>query len=110
MDSGQDPINYRLITCLPLIWKLFTGLIADIYRYTYLNRCLPEEQKGCRTHDLLYIDRMIRRDVKQRKKNLAARWIDYWKDFDMIHNNWILKRLKIFGVNNITGENETLED
>ena len=39
-----------------------------------LNGFLPEEQKGCRkncrgTHDLLYIDRMIPREVKRRNRD-----------------------------------------
>ena len=40
--------NYRPITCLPLMWKLSTGVIAD-KRYGYLEQesVLPEEQITC---------------------------------------------------------------
>ena len=54
--------NYRPITCLPLMWKLLTGLIADqIYAHLDQEKLLPEEQKGCRkgsrgTNDLFCID------------------------------------------------------
>ena len=64
---------------------------------------LPEEQKGCRrktrgTHDLLYIDRMVLKEVKQRKKVLAMGWIDHRKAYDMIAHSWILESLKGLGV------------
>ena len=38
---------YRPITCLPLMWKLFTGVIADqIYAHLHQEKLLSEEQKG----------------------------------------------------------------
>ena len=42
---------------------------------------LPEEQNGGRkesmgTADLLYIDRMIMKEVKARKRSIAVAWID----------------------------------
>ena len=36
--KGGDVSNFRPITYLPLMWKLFTGMLGS----------LPEEQKGCR--------------------------------------------------------------
>ena len=35
--KGNAVENYRPITCLPLMWKLLTGMIAE-EMYTYLNR------------------------------------------------------------------------
>ena len=29
IDQGNEPSNYRPITCLPLAWKILTGVIAD---------------------------------------------------------------------------------
>ena len=69
--------NYRPIFCLPLMWKLLTGIIADqIYAHLDQEKLLPEEQKECRkgsrgTNDLLYIDRAVIKEVKSRNKNLA---------------------------------------
>ena len=69
--------NYRPITCLPLMSKLLTGVIADqIYAHLDQEKLLPEEQKGYRkgsrgTNDLLYIDRAVIKEVKSRNKNLA---------------------------------------
>ena len=40
--------NYRPITCLPLVWKLMTGILAEeIYGFLSTGIGLPEEQKGC---------------------------------------------------------------
>ena len=99
-SKGNVPSNYRPITCLPLVWKLMTGIVADeIYIHLDENDVLPEEQKGCRrkaqgTNDLLYIDNMTFREVKRRRKNLAIAWIDYKKAYDRIPHSWILECLK----------------
>ena len=104
-SKGRDASNYRPITCLPLCWKLLTALLSDeIYSFLEENQILPEEQKGCRrksrgTGDQLYIDKMILREVKVRKKNIAMGWIDYRKAFDMVPHSWILECLSILGVN-----------
>ena len=87
--------NYRPITSLPLVWKLMTGIVADeMYSYLESSELLPEEHKGCRkgsrgTNDLLFIDKMVLREVKARKKNLNMAWIDYKKAYDKI---WCLIR------------------
>ena len=87
-SRGNVASNYRPITCLPLMWKLLTGVIA--YQiYLDQEKLLPEEQKGCRkgsrgTNDLLYIDRAVIKEVKSRNKNLATAWIDCKKPFDMV--------------------------
>ena len=96
--------NYRPITCLPLIWKLSTGVIADqIYAHLNQKKFSPEEQKGSRkgsrgTNDLLYIDRAVIKEVKSRNKNLAMAWIDYKKAYDMVPHSWIIECLNLFGV------------
>ena len=48
-SKGIVASNYRPITCLPLMWKLLIGVIADqIYVHLDQEKLLPEEQKGCR--------------------------------------------------------------
>ena len=95
--------NYRPITCLPLMWKLFTGVIADqIYAHLDEQKLLPEEQKGCRkgsrgTNDLLYIDWAVIKEVKSRNKNLEMVWIDYKKTY-MVPHSCIIECLDLFGV------------
>ena len=47
--KGDIASNYQPITCLPLVWKLLTGILADeTYDYLEKKMLLPEEQKGYR--------------------------------------------------------------
>ena len=58
-SKGNVASNCGPIPYLPLMWKLFTGVIADqIYAHLDQETLSPEEQKGCRkdsreTNDLL---------------------------------------------------------
>ena len=85
-SKGNVASNCRSITCLLLIWKLLTGVIADqIYAHLDQEKLLTEEQKGCRkvsrgTNDLFYIDRAVINEVKSRNKNLAMA-LDYNLDY-----------------------------
>ena len=103
-SKGNVASNYRPITCLPLMWKLLTGVIADqIYAHLDQEKLLLEEQKGCRkgsrgTNDLLYVDRAVIKEVKSRNKNLTMAWIDYNKVYDMVPRSWIIECLDLFGV------------
>ena len=89
-NKGNVASSYRPITCLPLMWKLFTGVAADqIYAHLDQEKLLTEEQKGCRkgsrgTNHLLNIDREVIKEVKSRNRNLAMTWIDYKKADDMV--------------------------
>ena len=103
-SKGNVASNYRPIFCLPLMWKLLTGIIADqIYAHLDQEELLPEEQKECRkgsrgTNDLRYIDRAVIKEVKSRNKNLAMAWIDYKKAYDMIPHSCVIECLDLFGV------------
>ena len=64
---------------------------------------LPVEQKGCRrkckgTGNLLFIDKMILREARMRKKNLAVAWIDYKNAYDMAPHSWIAECLDMVWV------------
>ena len=103
-SKGNIPSNYRPITCLPLMWKLMTGVLAEeIYCYMHDQNLLTDEQKGCKkncmgTKDLLHIDKIILKESKTKKKNLATSWIDYKKAFDMVPHSWLIECLNMFGV------------
>ena len=103
-SKGNVASNYRPITCLPLMWKLLTGVIADqIYAHLDQEKLLPEEQKGCRkgsrgTNDFLYIDRVVIKEVKSENKNLAMAWIDCKKAYDMVPHSRIIECLALFGL------------
>ena len=105
MVKGKDSSNYRSITCLPLAWKILTGILAEkMYSFFDESLILPEEQKGCRTKswgtgELLYIDQMVLKEAKSSRQNLAMAWIDYQKAYNMLPHSWMLECLKDLGVN-----------
>ena len=100
-QKGNVVDNYRPISCLPIMWKLMTGVIADrVYKVLEENDTLPTEQKGCKkksrgTKDQLLIDKMILTDCRKRQKNLAMAWVDYKKAYDMVPHSWIIECLKM---------------
>ena len=104
IQKGNLVSNFRPITCLPLIWKLLTGILAEeLYEHLEKTNSLPWEQKGCRkgsrgTKDQLLIDKMIVKDCKKRLKSLAVAWIDYRKAYEMVPHSWIQKCMEAFGV------------
>ena len=91
--------NYRPITCLPMMYKLLTGIIAeDLYSHIEDQQLFPDEQKSCKkrsrgTKDRLIIDKTVLKDCSNRKTNLAMAWIDYKKAYDMASHSWIMECL-----------------
>ena len=87
--------NFRPITCLPLTWKLLTGILAEeLYEHLEKTNSLSWKQKGCKkgsrgTKDQPLIDKMIVKDCKRRLTSLAVGWIDYRKAYDMVPHSWI---------------------
>ena len=81
------------------MWKLLTIVITDeIYAGLDQEKLLPEEQKGCRkisreSNDLLFIDRVVIKEVKFRNKNLAMARIDYNKANDIVPHSGIIECL-----------------
>ena len=76
---------------------------SDLLTYQDQDKLLPEEQKGCRkksrgTNDLLYIDKVVIREVKSRNKNLAMARIYYKKAYEMVPHSRIKECLDLFGV------------
>ena len=64
-SRGPIPSNFRPITCLPTMWKLFSFILGEfIYKHFDNHHLLPVEQKGCRkgsrgTKDHLFVDKLI---------------------------------------------------
>ena len=85
IQKGNLMSNFRLIICLPLIWKLLTCILAaELYEHFEKTNSLPWEQNGCRkgsrgTKDQLLIEKMIVKDCKMRLASFAFAWIDYRK-------------------------------
>ena len=101
--KGTAPNNYRPITCLPMMWKIQTAKIREIYNSLISRRIFSEEQKGWRkrnrgTEELLCIDQYILIDSRKRRKNLVMAWIDYKMTYDMIPKSSILHCLKRYRI------------
>ena len=100
-SKGNAVDNYRPVSCLPLMWKLMTGTIAEsIYNFLDVNDKLSVEQKGCKkenrvTKDQLLIDKTILHDCRKRHTNLEMTWFDYKKAYDMVPHSWILESLEL---------------
>ena len=103
-DPGKgfhDPSNFRPITCLPNIWKLTTGILADqIYSHLDANGLFPEEQKGCKRNsrgckEQLLIDKLILRQAKRLKRSVHMSFIDYKKAYDSVPHSWILDSMSL---------------
>ncbi|CAB3978867.1 Hypothetical predicted protein [Paramuricea clavata] len=103
-SRGNAVDNFRPISCLPLMWKLMTGVIAEsMYIFLEMNDVLPNEQKGCRrktrgTKNQLLIDKLVLRDCKRRHTNLSMAWIDYRKAYDMVPHSWIVECMSMFKI------------
>ena len=104
VSKGNAVENYRPITCLPLMWKLLNGVIAEeMYGYLEGENLLPNEQKGCKrksrgTKDQLLIDKTVLKDCRKRHTNLAMAWIDYRKAYDFIPHSWIKECMELMGI------------
>ena len=104
VTKGIDVTNFRPIICLPLMWKVLTGIVSEsLYHHLESEKLLPEEQKGCRkqsrgTKDQLMIDKMVMKNCTRRLANLCVAWIDYKKAYDMVPHSWILTCLSMFKV------------
>ena len=89
-EKGKAVSNYRPNACLLLVWKLLTVVIAEeTYGFLDTDLLLPQQQTGCGRksrgrNDLLFIDKMIIKEVKMTKRNLSMAWIDYKKAYDMV--------------------------
>ena len=99
--KGTVASTYRSIACLPLMWKLLTGIFVDkIYDHLLMNIILPYEQKGCRkvprgTKDQLLIDEVVLKEVKRFRKNVGMAYIGYRKAYDMVPHSWILEMMEV---------------
>jgi hypothetical protein len=71
-NQTADPKNYRLITCLPTLYKILTSVITNkISTQLSINNILTEEQKGCRKNsqgckEQLLIDAVITGQAKHK--------------------------------------------
>ena len=98
----QDPSQYRPITCLFTIYKIYTARIAEkVYKHLDANKFLAEEQKGCIKNsqgckEQLIIDSVVLEQAHKDNRNLYIAYIDYRKAFDSVPHSWIIHLLQIY--------------
>lgn len=103
-ERTQDPSQYRPITCLPTIYKLFSSIICTkIYQHLNTNNIITEEQKGSKEKVLgckeqLTIDAVVLNQAKKFNRNLNMAFVDYKKAFDSIPHTWLIQVLKIYKI------------
>ena len=99
--KGNAVENYHPITCLPLMWKLLTGVIAEeMNDYLEQEKLLPEEQKNA---DEEHVEQrinylLIRHTPIKKHTNLSMVWKDYKKEFDFVPHSWINECMELFGI------------
>ena len=102
--NPAEPNNYRPITCLSVVYKLFTSLNSQkIQNHCWINKLIGEEQKGCikgalgRKHQLT-IDAIVLKQEQVKKRNIHMCYIDYTKAFDSVPHDWLIKTLEIYKI------------
>ena len=96
--------EYRPITCLNTVYKIYTGIIAKYMKdHAIENNIWDEGQLGTMegtlgTVDQLLVDECIMQQVRQHKRNLAVAYYDYKKAYDMVHHDWMLRVYRWMGI------------
>jgi hypothetical protein len=90
--SKLDPKNYRPITLLSCIGKIFTSIlngILNVYfeQYPILNENQAGFRHGYSTTDHMFSLYALFELLCAKKKNLHCAFIDFEKSFDFVHRN-----------------------
>ena len=102
--KGKDaskPESYRPITCLLIIYKIRSALIANrLNKHIHDNNLWPFEQFGTlgRTQgskEALLLDSMIAEEVRLYKRNIFMVWTDVKKAYDSIQQHYIIRMLEL---------------
>ena len=102
--SPNDPVNYRGITLLSCIGKLFTACInARLCRFLESSGVLGEEQAGFRsgysTTDHIFVLHSLNDIYLSKRKRVYCCFIDYKTVFDLIHRSSLWSKLISCGIN-----------
>ena len=103
-NNLNEVSDYRPITCLNTIYKIYTGVIANFMKdHAMRNNLWDDGQLGARegvlgTIDQLLVDECIMQQVRDKKRNIAVAYYDYKKAYDMVHHDWMIRVYKWMGV------------
>lgn len=88
--------NYRPITCLNTLYKIFTSKLNErvlssidgVWKNIYEKGDRKVDLTGCK--DNLLVDHSIFHDLAYHKRNLPMAWVDYTKAYDITWHYFIL--------------------
>ena len=97
------PSNYRGITLLPVMGKLYTSILRDRLQYwAELNGHLCESQfgfkQGRRTTDAIFVITTAIQLYKKKNKSLFTCFVDFAKAFDSINHKLLWEKLTSMGM------------
>ena len=98
--------NYRPISILPTLMKVFERIINDrLYSYLHTNNLLSSQQSGFRplhstSTTLLQVSDYILHNTDNGMLTGAV-FLDLKKAFDTVHHPTLLKKLNLLGLNNV---------
>ena len=102
-EDNQDCNNYRPISLLPNISKVFEKLIKDrLSKFLEENKCLFSKQFGFRnkhstTHTLINLTETIR-EALDNDEFACGVFLDFKKAFDTVNHKILLKKLEHYGI------------
>lgn len=103
----DDPNNYRGITLLNVMAKLFAAILSDrITQWATARQLLPETQFGFRTNrrtiDCVFILNTLIEKALCEKSTLFLCYVDFKKAFDSVDHNCLWEKLVQLGISQQT--------
>ena len=95
-ESLNSVSDYRSMTCLNALYKIFTRLLASHMKehaeeHQIWDKCQLGAQDGVLgTVDQLLVDNCIMKEVKEPKRSLAVSYYDYKKAYYKVYHDWMM--------------------
>ena len=102
-SDPRVPLNYRGISLLPVVSKLYTGLISSRFsEHLEKNGLIANEQNGFRPDrsclDHIFTLQEILRVRKAQNRESFCSFVDFQKAFDYVDHDFLMFKLANIGV------------